>query len=125
VIEFRIGLPNEPGKLAELGDALAENKVNVRSLAGIGSASPFIAFVVDQDDLMRSSLQRLSLPFEEIELLAIELPDQAGELANFAGKLREANVNVDSIYVLNKNAGRAEIGFTEDKVTDAKLMLNL
>lgn len=125
MIEFRIGLTNEPGRLAELADALAENLINVRSLAGIGSASSFIAFVVDQEDLFRSTLQRLNLPFEEMELLSIKLDDKAGELATFTSQLAEVGVNIDSIYILNKSAGSAEVAFTVDKLTDAKLTLNL
>ena len=122
--EFRVELPNKPGALANLSVAMAENLINVRSIAGIANGNPSkISFVVDQDELMRATLQENNISFEEIDILTAQLPDQAGELGALTEKLTEGNVNIESIFVLDKSAGKVDIAFTCDKPTDAKLLM--
>jgi len=123
--EYRVELPNQPGALSKLSLAMAQNLINVRSIAGIANGEPSkISFVVDQDDLMRATLQEHNINFEEIDLLIAQMPDQAGELGALTEKLAEGNVNIDSIFVLDKGAGKVDIAFSCDKPTDAKLLMS-
>ena len=123
--EFRVELPNKPGELANLSVNMANSLINVRSISGIANGSPsVISLVVDQDDLLRATLTEQNLKFEEIDLITHQLSDKAGELGMLTEKLAEGNVNIESIFVLDKGAGTVEIAFTADKMIDAKLLLN-
>ncbi|MBI1744632.1 ACT domain-containing protein [Candidatus Acetothermia bacterium] len=122
--EFRISLPNQPGQLARVAEALGKQGVNIRTVAAIGAANPVIALVTELEDKTKSTLQGLGLSFEEVETLTVRIPDQPGELGKVATKLSEAMVNIDSIYMLNKS-GEVEIALTVSNVAKAKQALGL
>jgi hypothetical protein len=57
------------------------------------------------------------------DVIAVKMPDRPGELGKVARKLARAMVNVDSIYILNKENGMTEIAFTVDNVKKAEGIL--
>ena len=119
--EFRVSLPNEPGQLARLGETLGQRGVNILTVAAIGAANPVIALVTDQVDKTKEALQEMGLSFQEVDLLAIKLPNRPGELGIFAKKLGDANINIESIYLL----GEGEVVFTVSDIAKAKQVLGL
>jgi hypothetical protein len=110
--EFRITLPNEPGQLARLGEALGNRGINIMTVAAIGAANPVIAVVTDQEDKTREILEDLGISFQELDLLTVKLKHEPGQLGNFAKKLGDAGINVESIYLLEESAGEVKIAFT-------------
>jgi len=53
------------------------------------------------------------------------MPDQPGALAQFARRLADAGVNINSIYILSKYRGDAELVFSVDDIDKARQTLNL
>jgi hypothetical protein len=51
--DFRVTLPNEPGQLSRICDALSVCGVNIRTLAGIAGAPPILAMVTDNAEETR------------------------------------------------------------------------
>lgn len=123
--EFRISLPNEPGQLARVCEALGSRGVNILSVAAIGAANPVVALVADQEDKTRDVLQELGLSFQEVELLTVEVPHRPGELGTFAKKIGDANINIDSIYLLEESGGEVKVALTVSDLTKAKQELGL
>lgn len=123
--EFRISLPNEPGQLGRVGEALGRRGVNIMTVAAIGAANPVVALVTDQEDKTREALGELSLSFHEVELLTVKLPHRPGELGTFAKKMGDVNINIESIYLLGESAGEAKIAFTVSDLAKAKKELGL
>lgn len=121
--EFRITLPSEPGQLARVGEALGSRGINIMTVAAIGAANPVVALVTDQVEETRETLGDLGLVYQEVDLLAVILPNQPGELGTFSKKLGDASINIDSIYLLAESAGEVKIAFTASDLTTAKQVL--
>ena len=123
--EFRVFLPNEPGQLANVGEALSKQGVNILTVAAIGAVNPAVALVVDKDDKARVVLEELNLSFEEVELLTLNVPNRPGELSNFAKKLGDANINIESIYLLEASGEEAKVALTVSDAVRAKEVLGI
>ena len=123
--EFRISLPNEPGQIARVCEALGRRGVNMLSVAAIGADNPVVALVADQEDKIGEALEELGLSFQELELLTVDLPHRPGELGSFARKMGDANINIDSIYLLWESSGEVKVALTVSDLTKAKQELGL
>ncbi|NIM58944.1 MAG: hypothetical protein GTO16_08385 [Candidatus Aminicenantes bacterium] len=123
--EFRVFLPNEPGQLANVGEALSKQGVNILTVAAIGAVNPAVALVVDEEDKARVVLEGLSLSFEEVELLTLNVPNRPGELSNFAKKLGDAKINIESIYLLEASGEEAKVALTVSDVVRAREVLGI
>ena len=123
--EFRISLPNQPGQLAHVGETLGQRGVNILTVAAVGAANPVIALVIDKPDQTREVLQELGLSFQEVELLTVKLTHRPGELGIFAKKLADANINIESVYLLGEAQGEKEIAFSVSDTARAKQILGL
>ncbi len=123
--EFRISLPNRPGQLARLAEDLGRRGVNILAVAGIGTAKPVLALVVDEEDKTREALQNAGRKFQEGELITVDLPHRPGELGLFARKMADAKINIKSIYLLEESAGKVKVALTVSDPNKAKQMLGL
>lgn len=123
--EFRISLPNKPGRLARVAEDLGRRGVNILAVAAIGAANPVIALVVDQEDKTREGLKKLRLKFQEVELLTVDIPHRPGELGNFAKKMEGTKINIESIYLLEESGGGVKVAFTVSDLSKAKQKLGL
>jgi hypothetical protein len=123
--EFRVLLPNEPGQLAHVGEALSHRGVNILTVAAIGAANPAVALVVDQEDIAREVLEKLGLSFEEVDLLTLNVPNRPGELSTFAKKLGDAKINIESIYLLEASGEEAKVALTVSDTAKAKQVLGM
>lgn len=124
--EFRVEIPNKPGQLARLGQALGMRGVGIKAVASVGTSNPAVfAFVTDNDSLTQTALKELNLAYEEVEVLTAKFTDHAGGLGRFAQQLGDEMINIDSIYLLHRIHHEVEIGFTVDDVTKAKEILGL
>ena len=97
--------------------------VNILTVSGIGAANPVLALVADREEETRTALQGLGVGFQEVELLTMKVPDRPGELGQLAKKLGDAQVNIDSIYLLSKAGGEAELALTVSDLDRAKQLL--
>ncbi|NIO49302.1 MAG: ACT domain-containing protein [Candidatus Aminicenantes bacterium] len=122
--EFRISLPNEPGQLARVGEALGSRGVNILTVAAFGDVN-LVALVVDQEDIAREGLEELGLSFQEAELLTLNVPNRPGELSTFAKKLGDANINIESIYLLEASGEEAKVALTVSDMAKAKQVLGM
>ena len=122
--EFRISLPNQPGQLVRICEALSQRNVNIKTMAGTAGAN-LLAMVTDQEDHTREAFQKLGLSFQEVELLTVKIVDKPGTLAGFARKLADANINIESIYRLGTTADGVEVAFTVSDMDKTKQVLGL
>lgn len=119
--EFTITLEHRPGKLAFLSKALGEAEVNIRSLAGmVCDGKGKLKFITSDETATRDKLTEIEADFEEREVLTITMADRPGALGDFAQVLYEANVNIDTIYVLDTAGGFTELAIGVDKLEEAR-----
>ena len=99
VKEVNIQLENKPGTLAKLCNALASRKVNIVAFhASTAERKSQVHLVVDNLASAKSVLDAEGLTHTENDVAQVALPSRPGELARVAGKLGEANININYAY---------------------------
>lgn len=122
--DFAIQLTHRPGELARVADALSRKGVNIKSLAGLSIGNQVVLRIIaDNVEAARSALQENNIRFEESELVSVLLENQAGELAGMAGKLADAGLNLQAIYVTGLEGDLVELAIVTDDVKKAKKVL--
>ena len=124
-MEVSMELPDEPGQLARVTEAMAAANINIETVCAIGRVAPNVAMVVEQVPQTCAVLDSLGIPYTTAELIKLVMPDQPGALAQFSRRLADAGVNINSIYILSKYRGDAELVFSVDDVDKARQTLNL
>ena len=122
--DFAIHLTHRPGELARVADALSRKGVNIKSLAGLAIGNQVVLRIIaDNVEAARSALQENNIRFEESELVTVLLENHAGELAGMAGKLADAGLNLQAIYVTGLEGDLVELAIVTDDVKKAKKIL--
>src|SRR5437867_13232365 len=107
--ELTVSMPNKPGQLAALADALGKAGVNIQALSASTAAGKGVIRVVPSDPAkakraLKSAKIRVS---GERDVLEIRLSNKPGALARVAKRLGKAKVNIDSAYLLSADRRRA------------------
>lgn len=118
--DFRITLPDEPGQLARICDALSLCGVNIRTIAGVAGTPPILAIITDNEGETRKVLHALDLPYEETDLLLIRFNNNPGEIATFSNALAEEGINISAVYMLGEASGQGLIAFGVNDIVKAK-----
>lgn len=122
--DFLIQVGNRPGELARVANALARTGVNLKSVVGIGAGNQgWVRVLPDDVEATRTALQEANLRFDEGELATVLLENKAGELAEVAGKLANAGINLHAVYVVGLEGDLVELAFAVDDVKKAKKIL--
>lgn len=124
--EFKVSLSNRPGELANLAELLGDRGINIASVAGVseGEKSSIVALITEDVDGTRDALRAERFQFEEEELLSVDLEDKPGELAAVAGKLGDAKVNIESLYLLDKREDSVQLALEVDDKEKAEGVLS-
>lgn len=122
--DFVVHLTHRPGELATVTNALSLQGVNIKSLAAmtVGNQA-LLRFVADDVDAARNALHTGGIRFEEKELVTVMLENQAGELTGVAGRLADAGLNLEAIYVVGLADDLIELAIAVDDVKKAKKVL--
>ena len=119
--EFTVTLEHRPGQLASLSKSLGEAEVNIRALSGMVCDGKGILKLLTSDETStRGKLEELRIPFEEQEILTVTMPDRPGQLGDFAEMLGEADVNIETIFVIDTASGFTELAIAVDDIEKAK-----
>jgi hypothetical protein len=123
--EFRVTVPHRPGGLAELLEYLAERRINLKAVVSITEPGKALVALVPYDvALTRRSLKEKGIPFEEADVLFVDIPDKPGQLAKVARTIANAGVNIESIYPLGTvgsgECARVQFGFRLNDLKRAK-----
>ena len=100
VKQISVFLENKPGKLKELTDVLRENNINMRALS-VADAQDFGIVRLIVDDVYNAStvIKDAGYVSSTKDVMAIELSDQPGSLANVLDIFGENGINVE--YMLS------------------------
>ena len=111
-------LPNRPGALADLLEALSDNKINVIALCVVDTAEHGLArFVVSEPEEAQRALEQCGIPYGTNQAISLALPNTPGALGDVARKLAKAKVNIDYAYASTSDAdpARAILGVSNMK----------
>jgi hypothetical protein len=97
--QFSIFMVNKPGVLAQLMNALAEEKINIVAMTMMDSVEHGVMRLVGSGtEKTRDVLKKMNVQFSETQVLCVNLPNHAGAFADVTNKLAKAHVNISYAY---------------------------
>lgn len=122
--EFSVKLPNRPGELARLTEALHKDGINIQTVSTEPKAE-VVRLVTNHPAKSRDALKRARMEFSERNLLVAKLEDKPGELARISRQLANAGINIDAAYMLDKEGNRKHVALAVSDEEKAKNILKL
>jgi hypothetical protein len=107
--DLAVSVPDSPGGLADVGEALGNAGVNIEGMCGVGMGDRGVIHVLVEDAAAaRAALEGAGLSVErESEALVSELPadqvDTPGVVGQMARAVANAGVNFQAVYLATKN----------------------
>ena len=110
VEQISVFLENKPGALAEVTRILGESGINIRALS-LADTKDFgiLRLIVNDNEKAREILGRKGLTVRKTEVVAVEVPDRPGGLAEILKILSEASINVEYLYAFVQQSGENAI----------------
>jgi len=110
VEQISVFLENKPGALAEVMRFLGESGVNIRALS-LADTKDFgiLRLIVNDNAKAMEILGRKGLTVRKTEVVAVEVPDRPGGLAEILKILAEARINVEYLYAFVQQTGENAI----------------
>lgn len=100
--QISIFLENSPGRLFETTQALGNAGINLRALT-LSEAADYgvLRLLVSNVSKARQIMMEKQFPARVDEVVAVEIKDQAGSLAEILEPLMEANISVRYMYAFS------------------------
>jgi hypothetical protein len=100
--DLTVIMDDQPGKLADLGEATGKAGINIAGLcAMVGDGKGFIHLLVDDAAGARQALEEAGISVaDEREAVVVDLHDKPGAMGEIARDLAEAGVNIDVAYTI-------------------------
>jgi hypothetical protein len=110
VEQISVFLENKPGALTEVTRILGEAGVNIRALA-LADTKDFgiLRIIVNDNEKAREVLGKKGLTVRKTEVVAVEVPDRPGGLAEIMEIIGEAGINVEYLYAFVQQSGENAI----------------
>jgi hypothetical protein len=125
VRQISVFLDNRPASLAELARSVADSGINLRALS-IAETRDFgtIRIIVSDPDACAEVLQKSGYHCIETEVLAIEVEDRPGGMADVLEVIAGEHISVDYAYAMvEKREGSAVVILRVDDISKALLVL--
>jgi hypothetical protein len=99
VKQISVFLENKKGRLAEVTQTLAREKINIRALSLADTADfGVLRIIVNNPDRCLAALKAAAFVAQVTEVIAVEVEDAPGGLARILEVLDRDNVNVEYMY---------------------------
>ncbi len=120
--QISIFLENKAGRLSAVTRTLGEAGINIRALS-IADTSDFgiLRIIVNDPDKAYRILKESGFTVSETEVIAVQVPDTPGSLANVLEQMAEENLNIEYLYAfIGTNADDALVIFKVEDIDKAK-----
>jgi hypothetical protein len=108
--QLTVFLENSPGRLARLTRVLGDAGVNMRALMVADTAEfGVVRIICDRPVAAHDALEAAGFGVSVADVIAVEIPDRPGGLADVLEILEAANVNVEYAYCFVEPSGKAAI----------------
>lgn len=99
VKQVSVFLENKEGRLVRALKYLGENSINIRALS-IAETADFgiLRLIVDKPEKASSVLKNAGFRVIETDVLAVEVSDEPGGLAQILGYLAKEKINIEYMY---------------------------
>jgi hypothetical protein len=110
VKQLTVFLENSPGRLAGLTRALGDAGVNMRAMMVADTADfGVVRIICDRPDAAQEALESAGFGVSVTDVLAVEVPDRPGGLADVLEVLGGVGVNVEYAYCFVEPSGESAI----------------
>lgn len=119
--QLRLETANVSGKLSYISDVLGKHGVNIRAIS-VGQESTAISsicIVVDDPKKAKNALSTEQIEYLESDVLAVEMPDHPGGMNAVLRPLRDAKINVTTMYPYIGRASNPIIIIDVDNLKEA------
>lgn len=122
VTQFSVFLVNKPGVLARVLSDIARAKLNMIAMTMADTTEHgVLRLVIAKPEQARQVLKQLGVPVTETDVLALDLPNRPGAMADVCNRLAAEHINIAYAYATSGAAGGRTTGII--KVADmAKAM---
>ena len=118
--QIAVFLENEAGKASACCKVLKEAGINLYALSIADTKDFGIMRIITEDNTSAlSALKQAGYLCSEVELVGVEVPDQAGALADLLIELGKGGVSVEYMYSYAGVDGHAKIAFKTAMVDKA------
>ena len=122
--QFSVFMVNKPGVLAQALGEFAKAKINITAITMMDSVEHGVMRVVfEKPERARDVLVKLNMPYNETEVLCVDLANKSGALATVAEKLSKGHINITYAYCTAGGKGGRTTGVL--KVSDVKKAMKL
>ncbi len=124
VKQISIFLENKCGRLVNVTNILSKYKINIRALT-IADTSDFgiLRVIVDQPDKACKILRGEGFMASLTDIVAVEVPDHVGGLADVLKYLEDENVNIEYLYSFVEKPGQDALIFMRLEDTEKALQV--
>ncbi len=121
VSQLSVFIENKSGRLADVTRCLADNGINIRALSIADTIDyGLLRLIVNDPAAAKAALIDAGFTVAMTEVLAIEVPDDPGGLANIINILAQAGSNIEYMYAFVGSTGKnAIVIFRIEKVDEA------
>ncbi len=122
--QFSVFMVNKPGVLAQVLGEFARAKINITAITMMDSVEHGVMRIVFADqNKAREVMLKLNMPYNETEVLCINLDNKSGALAAVAEKLAKNHINIGYAYCTAGAKGGRTTGVL--KVADVKKAMRI
>jgi hypothetical protein len=121
VKQISVFIENRSGRLREVASTLGKNKINIRALS-LADTSDYgiLRLIVDKPQQALSALKKANFTLSETDVIAVEVSDKPGGLAEVLDVLGEAGINVEYMYAfVEKSSNNAVMIFRIEDIDGA------
>ncbi len=126
VKQISVFIENRSGRLREVANVLGKNKINIRALS-LADTSDYgiLRLILDKPGLALEVLKKANFTLSETDVIAVEVGDRPGGLAEVLDVLGEAGINVEYMYAfVEKSSDNAVMIFRIEDIENAVRALN-
>lgn len=126
VEQISVFLENKAGRLAEVTNTLASNKINIRALS-LADTTDFgiLRLIVDDSEKAKSVLKDQGFTVGKTNVVAVEVVDEPGGLNHILNTLGNNDINVEYMYAfVMPGSKNATLIFRFDKTDQAVEVLS-
>lgn len=126
VKQISVFIENRSGRLSDVAEVLGKNNINIRALS-LADTSDFgiLRLIVDKPGEALDVLKKAHFTLSETDVIAVEVNDRPGGLAEVLAVLGGAGINVEYMYAfVEKSSGNAVMIFRIEDIDRAVQALN-
>lgn len=122
--EIVIITQNRAGLVADISDALAARGINIETLdAEDAHDLAVVSLTVDRYDEALGALRDAGFDAVTEDALVIRLPDEPGALAKVARRFKDADVDLRSLRIIQRQQGFALVALAAERTEQARALV--